>query len=149
VEVRRGAGGQLASVLERCLERVRVDEVGARVAAGHVVADEPARRQPAAGERLVEAGHRLEPQVLADGEQVERDLELQLVAPLHAADDVAALVVAHDRLAVRTGVDAVDASRDEAALPAQRQRPVGVLCAAERPLELRRLVAGAALGLRS
>ena len=143
----RAASSRASSSATR--ERVAVDDVGPRVGAGHVVADEPARAELAARERLVEPGDRLVAEQVADGEQVERDLELELVGPLHAADDGAALVVAHDRGAAGADVDPVDAAGHHAAVAAERERPVGVVRAAERPLELGRLVAGAALGLRA
>src|SRR5215207_8573146 len=147
VEVGGGAHRELARLVQRRLERAGVDDVGPRVGAGHVVADEPARGQLAPRQWLVEAGDGLEPEQVAHREQVERDLQLQLVGPLHAADDAAALVVAHDRGAAGADVDAVDAAGDGPAVAAQRERPVRVAGAAERPLELGRLVARAALGL--
>ena len=81
MQVGRRARGEHARRLQRLLEAVAVDDVGARVAARDVVAHEPACGEPAADERLVDAGDRLQPEQLADREQVERDLQLLLVEP--------------------------------------------------------------------
>ena len=123
--------------------------VAVDVAAGHVVAHDPAGADVPVADRLVERADRLEPEQLAHGERVERDLQPPVLRPARAGLDHAALVVAHQRAAGGVDVDPVDAPGDADPGARERQRAVLVPVAAEAPLEEPRLEPGAVLGLVS
>src|SRR5581483_10501558 len=97
-----------------------------------------AARLPLAGERAVEAAERLEPELVAQHEHVERDLQPLLRVDLRGGEDgLAGLVVPDDPARrERVDVDAVDLPGDGE--PAEVEAAAGRALGAERDLEVAR-----------